>query len=81
MSIEDFLTFLADQKLNYVELKCDWRACAPEYLNSYMIKELDELLQSFSMHPSIHACYIDLNLASLSKTIRKASIKITSKNS
>lgn len=75
LTVEEFLTILVDQGLHYVELKCDWQACDPETLGSGRIKDLQELLESYTLIPSLHACYIDLNLASLSKLIRTASIK------
>ncbi len=75
LSVEEFLSILVSQGLQYVELKCDWRVCDPEVLESSAIKEWQELLQSYGLQPSLHACYIDLNLASLSKLIRTASIK------
>jgi len=75
LAVDEFLTILVDQGLHYVELKCDWQACDPEVLDSSRIREWQELLQSYALHPSLHACYIDLNLASLSEDIRTASIK------
>jgi sugar phosphate isomerase/epimerase len=75
LAVEEFLTILVEQDLRYVELKCDWHACDPEVLDLNRIKEWQELLQSYQLYPSLHACYIDLNLASLSENIRKASVK------
>jgi len=75
LAVEEFLTILVEQSLLYVELKCDWQACDPEVLDSRRIKEWQELLQSYPLYPSLHACYIDINIASLSENIRKASVK------
>lgn len=78
-SIKDFLAILAAQNLQYVELKCDWRVCDPEVLVPSAIKEWQEFLQSYGLQPALHACFIDLNLASLSELIRTASIKRVTK--
>jgi len=79
ISVEEFLSILVSHDLHYVELKCDWRACDPEVLEPSAIKEWQELLQSYGLQPSLHACYIDLNLASLSKLVETASIKRVTK--
>lgn len=75
ISVEEFLSILVSQGLQYVELKCDWRACDPEILESGTIRDWQELLQSYALHPSVHACYIDLNLASMSELVRKTAVK------
>ena len=79
MDVEEFLSILISQSLQYVELKCDWRACDPEFLELSAIREWEELLHSYALHPSLHACYIDLNLASLSDLVRTASVKRVTK--
>ena len=79
MDVEEFLSILVSQNLQYVELKCDWRACDPELLDQSAIREWGELLHSYALHPSLHACYIDLNRASLSDLVRTASIKRVTK--
>lgn len=75
MPVEEFLALLVSQGLQYVELKCDWRACDPEVLEPSAIRNWKELLHSYALHPSLHACYIDLNLASMSDLVRTASVK------
>jgi len=79
MPVVEFLSILVAQGLQYVELKCDWRACDPEALEPRTMREWDELLHSYALHPSLHACYIDLNLASMSELVRTVSVKRVTK--
>jgi len=63
-NLEDFLIFVEDLNVDYVEI-----------LNEYPNHEVDrELLDSYSMKYTIHSPIADLNLGALNKSINKASI-------
>lgn len=75
MSLIDFLGFATQLKVRFVEIKMD-----EPYLLSALSKTKDresikDIVKSFNFKYSVHAPYIDINLASVNPTLRKASEK------
>ncbi|MFX0162372.1 MAG: sugar phosphate isomerase/epimerase family protein [Candidatus Hodarchaeota archaeon] len=66
---------MKEENFSGVEIKCEFGVIDPEKIESKEIKNLKEILNSLELQPSIHATFIDINIASFHSSIRKASIK------
>lgn len=80
-SIEEFLNFASEVKVEVVEIKLD-RMELLSFLHSPSSSKKDKVKKLLDCHDfkySVHAPYIGVNLASLNPSIRKASEKLIAK--
>jgi len=75
MSLTDFLDFATQLRVKLVEVKMDEPHLLSALSKTKHRKAIEDIIKSFSLKYSLHAPYIDINLASINPTLRKASEK------
>jgi len=74
-SLEEILAFFAENRFIVVEVKCEEPLFNPAKVSEENLRELEELVESMSLKLSLHAPYIDVNLASLNDYAYRSSMK------
>lgn len=75
MALTDFLDFATQLKVKFVEVKMDEPYLLSVLFKTKRRKAINDIMESFSLKYSVHAPYIDINLACMNQTLRKASEK------
>lgn len=75
MSLTDFLDFATQLRVKFVEIKMDEAYLVSALFETKHRKTIKDTIKSFNFKYSVHAPYIDINLASMNPTLRKASEK------
>ncbi len=75
MSLNDFLDFATRLKVGLVEIKMDKPHLLSALSKTKQKKAIRDIVKSFNFKYFVHAPYININLASMNPTLRKASEK------
>ncbi len=75
MSLTGFLDFATRLKVGLVEIKMDEPHLLSALSKTKHKKAIRDIVESFNFKYSVHAPYIDINLASMNSALRKASEK------
>ncbi len=70
-----FLEKIKEENFAGVEIKCEHGVIDPEKISPKEIQNLKDVLKSLELQISIHATFIDINIASFYPSILKASIE------
>ena len=76
MQLTDFLDFATRLKVKLVEIKMDEPRLLSALSQNKDRNAIKDIINSFNFEYYVHAPYIDINLASMNQTIRKASEKV-----
>ncbi len=74
-SLEKLLAFFAENGFGLVEVKCEEPHFNPARVSKAKLRALEELAESMSLKLSLHAPYIDVNLASLNDYAYRSSLR------
>ena len=80
MSLTGFLDFATWLKVGLVEIKMDEPHLLSALFKTKHRKAIRDIVESFNFKYSVHAPYIDINLASMNSILRKASEKTVLKS-
>ncbi|TET55669.1 sugar phosphate isomerase/epimerase [Candidatus Bathyarchaeota archaeon] len=75
MSLTGFLDFATGLKVGLVEIKMDEPHLLSALSKTKQRRAIRDIVESFNFKYSVHAPYIDINLASMNSVLRKASEK------
>jgi len=70
----DALKIAIEHEFDGLEIGCEFHTAYPDYISEEMIDEGKELISKHPIEISVHAPFLDLNLAALQKRIRDGAI-------